>query len=96
MYYDTCVNVDNGGTPWCYTNMTNKEWDICSAASCPNFQGKFFRYITQHCFFRCIAIIAIIDEMSISSNLYNDFYFRREFIYKASSIFIALYNETNQ
>ena len=30
MHYDSCINVDNGGVPWCYTNFTKKEWDTCN------------------------------------------------------------------
>ena len=30
-YYDTCINVDNGGVPWCYTNIEKKYWEICNS-----------------------------------------------------------------
>ena len=46
-YYDSCINIDNGGIPWCYhkyNNITNggvkKEWGICSSSSCPSMKGK--------------------------------------------------------
>ena len=39
--YDSCINVDNGGVPWCYTDATNKQWQTCSKSSCPNLQGLF-------------------------------------------------------
>ena len=40
MHYDGCINVDNGGLPWCYTNFTNKEWDICNSPNSPDSLDK--------------------------------------------------------
>lgn len=40
LHYDTCINVDNGGVSWCYTNITKKEWDICDSLSSPNSIDK--------------------------------------------------------
>ena len=37
--YDTCVNVDSGGSRWCYTNVTDKKWEICRATSCEEPNG---------------------------------------------------------
>ena len=34
-YYDTCINVDNGGVPWCYTDLEKKYWEICNNSTCP-------------------------------------------------------------
>ena len=48
-YYDSCINIDNGGVPWCYhtnKNITNdenrKDWGICTDSSCPTMKGKKF------------------------------------------------------
>ena len=30
--YASCIDVDNGGIPWCYTNTSNKEWNTCNAS----------------------------------------------------------------
>ena len=40
-YYDSCINVDNGGIPWCYTNSTKKDWGTCSFKSCSTLQSRF-------------------------------------------------------
>ena len=46
-YYDSCINVDNGGTPWCYDSNesisdgeSQKEWGICTIETCPTMKGK--------------------------------------------------------
>ena len=39
-YYDTCINVDNGGVPWCYTNSDKGQWEACNIKSCPNSTGR--------------------------------------------------------
>ena len=39
MYYDTCINIDNGGVPWCYTNILDMEWDACTNTTCQNLQS---------------------------------------------------------
>ena len=39
MYYDTCINVDNGGVPWCYTNTTIMDWEECTSTTCQNLQS---------------------------------------------------------
>ena len=39
-YYDTCINVDNGGAAWCYTNATTKIWENCESSSCFGQAGK--------------------------------------------------------
>ena len=44
MYYDTCINVDNGGVSWCYTNGTNKDWGVCNLTSCPNAHSKYLMF----------------------------------------------------
>ena len=53
--YDTCINVDSGGERWCYTNVTDKKWETCSASSCDELNGKviaaentFSQYIISH------------------------------------------------
>jgi len=38
--YDTCVNIDNGGVPWCYTNLANQEWETCNKTNCLNLRGN--------------------------------------------------------
>ena len=38
--YDTCLDVDNGGKPWCYTNATALEWRNCNYSTCPEIKGK--------------------------------------------------------
>ena len=41
-YYGTCINVDNGGEPWCYTNMPTMEWNSCTVSSCPDLtKGRY-------------------------------------------------------
>ena len=42
MHYDTCINIDNGGVPWCFTNQSTGRWDACTASSCSNVEGKYF------------------------------------------------------
>ena len=37
--YDSCINVDSGGVPWCYTNVTDKKWEACSKSSCTAING---------------------------------------------------------
>ena len=37
--YSTCINVDNGGQPWCFTNTTTMEWGSCNSFSCPESKG---------------------------------------------------------
>ena len=39
--YSACINVDNGDEPWCFTNTTTMEWEVCSISSCPELKGKF-------------------------------------------------------
>ena len=39
-HYDACINIDNGGEPWCNTNVTNKHWESCNTATCPDTYGK--------------------------------------------------------
>ena len=39
-YYDTCINVDNGGVGWCYTNVTSKMWENCDITTCPDVNGR--------------------------------------------------------
>ena len=41
-YYDTCINVDNDGVPWCYTNATLKYWGICDTSTCPKSNGVYY------------------------------------------------------
>ena len=38
--YDTCINVGNGGVPWCFTNVTKKHWEICNISTCPSTHGE--------------------------------------------------------
>lgn len=33
-YYDTCINIDNGGKLWCYTNILNETWEDCDVSTC--------------------------------------------------------------
>ena len=33
-YYENCVDIDNGGVPWCYKNVEKKSWGICNMSSC--------------------------------------------------------------
>ena len=42
MHYDTCINLDNGGMPWCFTNESTGRWDTCDASSCSSLEGKYF------------------------------------------------------
>ena len=37
--YSTCINVDNGGQSWCYTNITTMEWGSCNSLSCQESKG---------------------------------------------------------
>ena len=40
--YATCIDSDNEGQPWCYTEKT---WDNCKASSCPELKGeKYFTF----------------------------------------------------
>ena len=39
-YYDTCIDVDNGGVHWCYINTTEKRWKTCNMSTCPNAKGN--------------------------------------------------------
>ena len=41
-YYDTCINADNGGVPWCYTNVAKNYWEICNNSTCPNSYGECY------------------------------------------------------
>ena len=50
-YYDSCINVDNGGVPWCYHSNKSiakgkniKEWSTCDHSSCPTMKGM--KYIS--------------------------------------------------
>ena len=38
--YDMCVDVDNGGVPWCYTNFQRNTWGNCNISSCPVPNGE--------------------------------------------------------
>ena len=42
--YSTCINVDNGGRAWCFTNSTTMEWDSCDTSSCASLKGRFKDY----------------------------------------------------
>ena len=45
-HYDTCINLDSGGVPWCYTDVTNKTWEACSNTSCTEMNGMM-KFIVQ-------------------------------------------------
>ena len=48
-YYDRCIDVDNGGDPWCYVNSTTKSWQNCDMESCSGGRGQYFaHYIYNH------------------------------------------------
>ena len=38
-YYENCIDIDNGGVPWCYTNVEKKVWGICDMSTCQRSQG---------------------------------------------------------
>ena len=51
-HYDSCINVDNGGTPWCFHSKDNtsndeykSEWGICTHESCPTMKGTKFSHL---------------------------------------------------
>ena len=39
--FATCINVDNGGRPWCFTDAKNNKWNICDSSSCPGLGDVF-------------------------------------------------------
>ena len=39
-YYESCIDTNNGGVPWCYTNTEMKHWGVCKKSACPNARGK--------------------------------------------------------
>ena len=39
-YYENCIDIDNGGVPWCYTSTEKKHWGVCKMSSCPKARGK--------------------------------------------------------
>ena len=47
-YYDTCINVDNGGVLWCYTNHETKNWDFCDVNTCSITEGISDHLISNH------------------------------------------------
>ena len=38
-FYDSCINIDNDGEPWCYVNITQKKWGKCDESTCPYQKG---------------------------------------------------------
>ena len=38
--YAMCIDVDNGGVPWCYTNLQRSTWGNCNISSCPVSRGE--------------------------------------------------------
>ena len=64
-YYDSCIDIDNGGVPWCYikvdetllvswgftnyTGLRNNLWGTCNDISCPNTPG-IFDTIINNCY----------------------------------------------
>ena len=44
--YATCINVDNGGQAWCFTDAKNNNWDVCDSSSCPTLDGVILKYQT--------------------------------------------------
>ena len=46
--YDTCIDIDNGGKSWCYSNFhkdyRRREWNTCKASSCPRSEGEYILY----------------------------------------------------
>ena len=43
--YSTCIDVDNKGQPWCYTNSTTLDWDFCSLSSCSSTRSKRWKSV---------------------------------------------------
>ena len=37
--YATCLDTDNDGIPWCYTNMTSMDWKACNLSTCSEWKG---------------------------------------------------------
>lgn len=44
--FASCLDVDNGGQPWCYTNTSSKEWNNCNSSKCLLKEGKKIKYLS--------------------------------------------------